>query len=413
MRIKLLLLGLFVSLGIQAQQLDPQRTGKDSIAIETSMVVMTEKFTTAEIYAFSRTTANKPAYVFNSDTETLWAWTGTEWKDLGLAPVSGGITIDPTIQNGSTNPVENNAVYDRLLQVVDEAADSPSNQIELWLGTKAEYATADKTNPDRVFIVTDSVYDPSPSGSGIDGYISNVEVVGNALNFTGQGGAFNQSVTLPSSGGGSTQTISQSFNNTNYDLTTSISEANTVVTPLDELYQDASEVEYDDTNSMFSANDVQEVIDEMFGEGTGTTTVTLVGGVGNTIVTNIGICNYEWKRFGKTVFLQGYFEADYSSATGAERTAGAQFLISMPNADLPAYFSPLGRAPLTEVHFGPTSNFLAYSNTDTFSYIRDGASPNDTNLYLNWAIDGIPSFAAFSATGVTFAFNAVYTIENP
>lgn len=413
MRIKLLLLGLFVSLGIQAQQLDPQRTGKDSIAIETSMVVMTEKFTTAEIYAFSRTSATKPAYVFNSDTETLWAWTGTEWKDLGLAPVSGGITIDPTIQNGSTNPVENNAVYDRLLQVVDEAADSPSNQIELWMGTKAEYATADKSNTDRVFIITDSIYDPSPSGSGIDGYISNVEVVGNVMNFTGDGGAFNQSVTLPSSGGGSTQTISQSFNNTNYDLTTTISDANTVVTPLDKLYQDASEVEYDDANSIFSANDVQEVIDEMFGEGTGVAPVTLISGVGNTIVNNISLCNYEWKRFGKTVFLQGYFTADYSSATGADRTAGAQFLVSMANADLPAYFSPLGIAPLTEVHFGSTQNLLAYADTDTFSYIRDGTSPNDTNLYLNWAITDIPSFAAFSATGQTFAFNAVYTIVNP
>lgn len=414
MRIKLLLLGLFVSLGIQAQQLDPQRTGKDSIAIETSMVVMTEKFTTAEIYAFSRTSATKPAYVFNSDTETLWAWTGTEWKDLGLAPVSGGITIDPTIQNGSTNPVENNAVYDRLLQVVDEAADSPSNQIELWMGTKAEYATADKTNPDRVFIVTDSVYDPSPSGSGIDGYISNVEVVGNALNFTGDGGAFNQSVTLPSLGGGSTQTITQSFNNTNYDLTTSISDANTVVTPLDKLYQDASEVEYDDTNSIFSANDVQEVIDEMFGEGTGVAPVTLVGAVGpGMVITNTSVANYEWKRFGKTVFLQGYFTADYNSPSGSDRTAGGAWYISIPNSDLPAYYSPLGISPLTEIKFGPTANFTAYNVTDTYSYIREGASPNDTQIYLNWSLTDIPGIVGFSANTVTFTFNAVYTTFNP
>ena len=269
MRIKLLMLGLLFSLGLQAQQLDPQRTGKDSIAIETSMVVMTEKFTTAEINAFTRNTANKPAYVFNSDTETLWAWTGTEWKDLGLAPIAGGITIDQTIQNGSTNPVENNAVYDRLVQVVDEAADSPHKDIEYWFGTKAQYATADKSNPRRFFLVSDSIYDPGPDGDG-DGLISNMVVNGNILQVTGQGGAFNGELTLPSGGGGTDdQTITQSFSNSTYDLTTTLENANTVVTPLDILYQDAENVPFEDQNTFFNANDVQEVIDEMFEEGTG------------------------------------------------------------------------------------------------------------------------------------------------
>ena len=243
MKLKLFIIGLLICAGLKAQTLDPQRTGKDSISVETSMVVMTEKFTTAEIYAFSRTNANKPAYVFNSDTETLWAWTGTQWKDLGLAPVSGGITIDPTITNGSTNPVENNAVYDRLLTVVDHDPQSPIQDVTVFKGTAAEFEAAKASlGSNYMAIVTDSIYDPSPSGSGIDGYISNVEVVGNVMSFTGDGGAFNQSVTLPSSGGGADQTINQSFSNSTLDLTTSLSSTNTLVTPLDHLYQNSSEV---------------------------------------------------------------------------------------------------------------------------------------------------------------------------
>ena len=333
MRIKLLILGLLFSLGLQAQQLDPQRTGKDSIAIETSMVVMTEKFTTAEINAFTRNSANKPAYVFNSDTETLWAWTGTEWKDLGLAPIAGGITIDQTIQNGSTNPVENNAVYDRLVQVVDEAADSPHKDIEYWFGTKAQYATADKSNPRRFFLVSDSIYDPGPDGNG-DGFIQDVTLSGNIMTFDGQGGAANKSINLSSITGNSTddQLIEQFvYSNLTKNLTIRIENGNTTSTSLAALFQDADEVPFDDSNVDFFADDVQEAIEQLVLNAftntfqTGSFSPTIGGDAGGTRQQGIG--SY-WK-LGEMV----YFKLLFNNAS----TSGSQGSLTIDNLPFDLY----------------------------------------------------------------------------
>ena len=399
------ILGCFFSLVAYGQRLDPAPTGKDSIAVVTSMVVHPEKFTTAEIFAFTRTTSTRPGFVFNSDTETLWAWTGTEWKDLGLAPIAGGITIDQTIQNGSTNPVENNAVNDRFIKTVDEAPDSPHNDIEWWFGNMEQYGTADKTNPRRFFYVSDSIYDPGPDGDG-DGLISNMVVNGNILQVTGQGGAFNGELTLPSGGGGSDdQTITQSFSNSTYDLTTTLESANTVVTPLDILYQDAENVPFEDQNTFFNANDVQEVIDEMFEEGTGSAPVLLIQAYGGGSITNVGQFNFEYKRIGKTVFLQGWFNADNSFPSGVERWAGGNFLITIPSADLPPYFSPLGKAPLTKVNFDFSASNL-YPRAGDLSTIRSGS--NTTILDLSYAIQ-IPDITTYTNSGGHFLVSATYT----
>jgi hypothetical protein len=387
---KLLFIALLFTAWVNAQQLDPPRTGKDSVSIETSLVVMTEKFTTAEIYAFTRLGGEKPAYVFNSDTETIWAWTGTSWKDLGLAPASGGITIDPTIQNGSTNPVENNAVYDRLLSVVDHDPQSPIQDVTIFKGTKAQFEAAKASlGADYLAIVTDSIYDPSPSGSGIDGYISNVVVSDNNMTFTGQGGAFNGTVSLPSSGGGTDdQILSQlNFNNTTYLLTAGIEDGNNLSTSLAKLWQDATDVDFDDTNVPVPANDVQEMFEDMFASGSGTETV-LIAEEWNNSVTDTGLLSYEWERVGSIVHFSAKLDINISVISpGSDYNIGGRFVVSLPNVN--------GGVPLPTTNLSQPNNILtagrlAFNSLPgvderAWCYVRGSGDSTSTDIYLNYA----------------------------
>lgn len=308
---KKILIGLFALLSIAVYG---QRTGKDSIAVETQILIFgPDLLGTAEINALARVNTGNRAIVWNEDTQTLWGWVGTNWKDLGLGG-GGAVTVDPTLLNGSTNPVENNAIYDRFVLGVDEAADSPHNDIEIWYGTNAQYATADKTNPRTIFFVSD--YPLAPDGT-FDGLVSNVQLIGQNLEFTGQDGGFNGSVDLSTLGGGGASTDDQQviefeyFSNSKrlyYEL-----EENTrLFVDLNDLYQDADEVPFNSSNIPVAATDVQEAFDDMFAFGTGSFVLTSTNtGVGNTTdnrilssTGNSGLMSYRWQRVGSMVYWQ-------------------------------------------------------------------------------------------------------------
>jgi|GEM_PF-5432804 len=88
--------------------------------------------------------------------------------DLSGLGGGGGVTVDNTLQNGSANPVENDAIFDRFATVIDEEPTSP-NKMKPWSGTKAQlYAQFGNPptglDPDGFYIVTDSIPSTPPGG---------------------------------------------------------------------------------------------------------------------------------------------------------------------------------------------------------------------------------------------------------
>ncbi|MEM1339823.1 MAG: hypothetical protein AAF634_11610 [Bacteroidota bacterium] len=123
-------------------------------------------YTTVEMLAIE--SPKQGQTIYNTQTNTLWSYDydTLTWIDQDANTGGGGsVTVDPAIADGSTNPVTNNAVFDRFATTVDEADNSP-DQIKMWRGTKAQlyaiYGNPPSGIPsDTDFLVTDSI----PAGS--------------------------------------------------------------------------------------------------------------------------------------------------------------------------------------------------------------------------------------------------------
>ncbi len=255
-----------------------QRTGKDSISVKTS-VLRLRPFTTNQIQnSLPRTSIDiDRGIVWNSDTKTLWGYDGTQWKDLGLAPAEGSITIDSEISLTSLNTVENQAVGKRFIKTVDEAG----AQMKMWIGDQFQYALSQKDSS-TMYLVLDSIYDPSPSGEGQDGLIKDVVLDDQTLDFISQGDAFGGEIDL------SQLDVDGQITQVNQSVTTyRIDPANNwelqierdalEEIPMSRLIQDASEISLNNTTDEYYLNfDIESEIKKAFRSAYGKNAVNFI-----------------------------------------------------------------------------------------------------------------------------------------
>ena len=146
-------------------------------------------YTTVEMLAISNPKEGQT--IFNTDTKTLYAFDGSVWIDQGAGGGGSG-TVDAILIDGSTNPVRNDAIFDRFGQVVDMAPDSPTSKLYFWQGNKAEFAG--RTPLDNTFYhVTDSVPPTPPDGGDMEKATYDTDtddIVDNAENLNGQPPSF-------------------------------------------------------------------------------------------------------------------------------------------------------------------------------------------------------------------------------
>lgn len=269
---------LLFALALVVNHLYGQRTGKDSISVKTS-VLRLRPFTTNQIQnSLPRTALDiDRGIVWNSDTKTLWGYDGTQWKDLGLAPAEGSITIDSEISLTSINPVENQAVGKRFIKTVDEAG----AQMKMWIGDRSQYNLAQKDSS-TMYLVLDSIYDPSPSGVGQDGLIKDVVLEDQTLDFISQGDAFGGEIDLSQLDvDGQVAQVNQAVTTyridpaNNWELQIERDALEEI--PMSRLLQDASEVVLNNTTDEYYTNfDIESEIKKAFRSAYGKNTVNFI-----------------------------------------------------------------------------------------------------------------------------------------
>lgn len=257
-----------------------QRSGADSISVKTA-VLRFVPFSTTEMNALGRVNTDIEAgIIWNTTTQTLWAYDGNSWKDLGLAPIEGGITIDTEIDTISTNPVENKAIGKRFLSTVDEADDSPFNDLKIWWGVKADLPVS--KDPRTMYVVTDSTITGEAQDPLIDGFVNDVNLVGNTLYFIGQGGAVTKEIdlseiTLTVEGEDLDQQI-ETFDFTSpssFDVELKLSGVSGRTLSLAKFFQTADEVSMNDGTLPVFGNDVQEVMEKLYQAGSYNKTMSI------------------------------------------------------------------------------------------------------------------------------------------
>lgn len=84
--------------------------------------------------------------------------------DLSTQIGGGGGPVDAALSAVSNNAVRNSTLYNRFLQSVDAAGDSPLDGIKVWIGNKAAFGS--RTPVDSIlYVVTDSI-PATPIGAG-------------------------------------------------------------------------------------------------------------------------------------------------------------------------------------------------------------------------------------------------------
>ena len=152
-------------------------------------------YTTAQMLTI--TSPKDGRTVWNTDTNTIFSYDAGNgvWKDQGPGSGGGSGTVDVALADGSVNPVQNNAIFDRFVETVDEAANSP-DQIELWKGTKAAFYSVYGNPPigvpnDILFFITDSVAPAPNAGILADGNYGDITISNNGSTLTINNGVVN------------------------------------------------------------------------------------------------------------------------------------------------------------------------------------------------------------------------------
>ncbi|EAR15444.1 hypothetical protein RB2501_13989 [Robiginitalea biformata HTCC2501] len=283
-----------------------------------------------------------------------------------LALSGSGVTVDAAITDGSTNPVENNAIFDALAQKVDISTLSPDQVIEIATGTGAALDALAPPDPGVIRLEF-----PTDGSAATDFYATGASVTGT---------------------GSKTLTITR---NGLTDLTAAFTDLNTLGPD-----GDKGSVTVGGAGTTLTLNDnavtsakiqdgtIAEADVSFVDSGNGTTGITLNGATSGSHT--ISSVNYRWYKVGKLVTFKISLGGISGSTTGVLE-------LDISGSDMPT----------VDINSGGYNYVPSGSNFPVTFYsmvVRTSGASNWTFIYQQALDDDLNSTVA----GATFSGGSIF-----